>query len=414
MQKLPRILFLSPVLTGCFTLLAASGVAAADQADAQIRDNIDSLIKHNACVACDLRGADLTRLDLSGADLRDADLSGASLFLVDLSDGDLRGANLRGARLGGADLANADLRGADLRGAVLAGAYTAGAKMDGSLEDRETVNEQGEAVSTEQVYVPDDKKPKKMEGQQRVEIPEAREPQADPPVLKEHIGASDQTGSESLSPPSSPEAPPEKQVTTPAPVAVVQETAEGREQGEPVKQQEAIDSAAERPASAIEQQIETGPAGAVAIAEPKEPPAVIENQGAGSPDRKGAELAAPETTENATKGSDDMAMTVAKLLDTKKCYGCNLAGANLKGKNLRGADLESSQLSGADLQETNLRSANLKNVSLRNANLRKADLGTADLYKADLSGADLTGASLKGARIDEANFDGAIGYQPEL
>jgi uncharacterized protein YjbI with pentapeptide repeats len=111
---------------------------------------------------------------------------------------------------------------------------------------------------------------------------------------------------------------------------------------------------------------------------------------------------------------DPAALLVEKLLDSKRCYGCALAGVNLQDENLDDADLEGADLSGAQLEGVDFEGANLKNVSFRGANLRNVDLRNADLYKADLSGADLSGARLEGAQLDEANFDGSVGYQPPL
>ena len=128
---------------------------------------------------------------------------------------------------------------------------------------------------------------------------------------------------------------------------------------------------------------------------------------------------APEEVSPA--GADTVLATVSsseqiieKLLDSKRCYECNLMGVDLSGKDLSGADLEGSDLSGAVLNKTDLAGTNLKGVSLRGAQLRAADLRKADLYKADLSEADLTDADFRGAQTDEADFSGALGYQPPL
>ena len=136
--------------------------AGADGHNQEIQQNIDDLIRTNACVGCDLRGADLNRMILSGADLSNADLSGATFFLADLSDANLSGANLRDAKFGGADLANADLSGADLRGALLDGAFLAGSKMDGRVVDTSTDSGDEAAENSDKVYIPDATKPKEV------------------------------------------------------------------------------------------------------------------------------------------------------------------------------------------------------------------------------------------------------------
>ncbi len=100
-----------------------------------------------------------------------------------------------------------------------------------------------------------------------------------------------------------------------------------------------------------------------------------------------------------------------RLLETKKCYGCNLAGVDLSGKNLSGADLEGANLAGSKLAEANLENANLKAAILVRADLRNAKLQNADFYKADLSRADLSGAQLNGALLEDAQVTDTMGYK---
>jgi len=103
----------------------------------------------------------------------------------------------------------------------------------------------------------------------------------------------------------------------------------------------------------------------------------------------------------------------ARLLETKRCYGCSLVGVDLAGKKLVGADLEGADLTGSNLQGADLEKANLKGAILVRVDLRNADLRKADLYKANLSGADVTGARLEGAFLDEAQLSDIIGYEPK-
>ena len=84
--------------------------------------NVDKLKETNACVKC----------DLSGADLRVANLVDADLTRADLVDADLTGANLTGAYLTGADLTEANLTRADLTEANLNKAFLKGANFDGA------------------------------------------------------------------------------------------------------------------------------------------------------------------------------------------------------------------------------------------------------------------------------------------
>ncbi len=344
-----------------------------------IQHNIDTLIRTNACAGCNLSGADLNRMNLAGADLSDADLSDASFFLADLSDANLSGANLRGAKFGGADLANTDFRDADLRGAMLEGAYLVGAVIDGTVLENDRTEAEGEAEISPKVFVPDQSKPKEVMDHKKVAFEADQE--------KEEINKEAQKVQA---------APPVKTVTP------VQQPSLGTEEEQPVEP--AVKTAA-----------------AVPVAEEKK-------ASVGNVEKKQESQPVQETEIKVDKTADvtqsaapvpamipvASAEIIEKMLDRRRCYGCDLSGVNLSGKNLSGADLEGSNLSGAILNDVDLAGANLKGVSLRGAQLRNADLRKVDLYKADLSNADLTDADFRGAKLDEANFSGAQGYNPPL
>ena len=89
-----------------------------------------------------------------------------------------------------------------------------------------------------------------------------------------------------------------------------------------------------------------------------------------------------------------------KLLKTKSCPGCNLAGVNLNRADLAGADLQ-----GADLTKAKFFLANLAGANLQKARLQGAGFGGADLADADFRGADLRDVSLSGAYYRGAHFD---------
>lgn len=89
-----------------------------------------------------------------------------------------------------------------------------------------------------------------------------------------------------------------------------------------------------------------------------------------------------------------------KLLKTKSCPGCNLAGVNLNRADLAGADLQ-----GADLTRAKFFLANLSGANLQKARLQGAGFGGADLADADFRGADLRDISLSGAYYRGAHFD---------
>jgi uncharacterized caspase-like protein len=100
-----------------------------------------------------------------------------------------------------------------------------------------------------------------------------------------------------------------------------------------------------------------------------------------------------------------------KLLETRKCSGCNLSWTNLRGAYLSGAHLKEANLMYTNLSGANLEDAKLYKANLEEANLRYADLHNADLYKANLRGAYLSGAHLEGANLNGAYLKNAKGFQ---
>ena len=92
-------------------LFVASNVGAFNEI------HLKKLLAVNACVSCDLSGA-----DLRFANVRGADLSGANLKKADFFNADLRKANLRGVEMNGAYFSKADLSGAVLWNANTKGA----------------------------------------------------------------------------------------------------------------------------------------------------------------------------------------------------------------------------------------------------------------------------------------------------
>lgn len=126
---------------------------------------------------------------------------------------------------------------------------------------------------------------------------------------------------------------------------------------------------------------------------PQTPPAAVESVG--------------KTAAVAVVDEKDVAKE--RLLDTKKCYGCDLSGLDLSDLNLKNADLEKADLTGCNFSGAKFRKANLKGAILVNANLQNADLREADMYKADLSGSDLTGAKLKDAIFEDTYLSGVVG-----
>ena len=97
-----------------------------------IDENVETLKMTNACIECDLRGADLRGADLRGADLEYSDLEGANLTKANLLGAYLTEAKLTKANLEWADLTSANLEWADLTKADLEEADLSGAKIFGT------------------------------------------------------------------------------------------------------------------------------------------------------------------------------------------------------------------------------------------------------------------------------------------
>ena len=90
-------------------LLLSIGFIGAASAQS-VETNILKLQSLNACVDCNLSGADLRSVNLKGADLDGANLTGANLDGANLRKAILSGANLYGADLSGATLRNANIK----------------------------------------------------------------------------------------------------------------------------------------------------------------------------------------------------------------------------------------------------------------------------------------------------------------
>ena len=108
-----------------FLALTITGAHAASNAQ------IKQLKSTKICSACNLSGANLSKLDLNGANLSQSNLSGANLSesnlsSANLSESNLSGANLSGAKLNrtnfsGSNLSEANMNKADLSGTILTG-----------------------------------------------------------------------------------------------------------------------------------------------------------------------------------------------------------------------------------------------------------------------------------------------------
>jgi uncharacterized protein YjbI with pentapeptide repeats len=360
----------SLVCLQALTLGAADPVFSAPTTAAQ--KNFDQLVKNRSCRGCDLAGLDFNRMDLSGVDLEGADLSSAKFYLTNLAGANLKNTRLNGAIFGGADLGKADLRGADLDGTSLDSAY-----LGETLLDRDST----EAISDE--------------------IPP---PPAVGQTIKDNSIAAaniDSSGKQTV-------------------VAEVNGVAKDIANGEQV---EMTQEPRERELAIDENNIEKTGVGdkRSTVENPKESesvevdtrPALSSDVIDSSPLERGQ--GSSSTLVGGDDSKEDLTMVnikqanLARLLDKKRCFGCDLSELNLSDKNLKGADLENANLSGCNLESVKLDRANLKGALLQRANLRNASLKEADLYKADLTDADLTNADVKGALFDGAKISEAIG-----
>ncbi|MEB3168275.1 MAG: pentapeptide repeat-containing protein [Synechococcaceae cyanobacterium] len=112
-------------------------------------------------------------------------------------------------------------------------------------------------------------------------------------------------------------------------------------------------------------------------------------------------------------------MQLMRLLEQRRCSGCqlrdaDLVNADLRDADLRGADLRRGNLGQAQLDGANLGGADLRFTSLRGASLRGADLRGARLEGTDLRQSDLSGAQLEAGALGSSHWQGARGVAPEV
>ncbi len=422
----------------------------------------------------DLNRLDLSDANLQGADLSKAKLYLTNLARADLRNANLQGAVFGGADLGGADLRGVDLEGVKLSGAYIVGArlegdtteaisseqsketkearqvVTASEKQGVSISERrdfeesppviQEKGEEGEAAEISGMPMAKEKQAEEVDIVSPTVQPDFPPAKTVTPIQDVVIGknALDQPSGDAVDEPitsiaeDSSEKPVKKESGEAAPevgkkeLGVVEEEyvvksrpvePETVNTGGMVSEDETLsvdryDSAATAVVSEPHpSDQDTSEEASVGLREDEMREGVLATQ-------KGADSEARESglgtlKEKVTETSTRKNRMIEKLLDTNKCYGCDLAGVDLSGKDLEEADLEAADLTGSNLEGVELQGANLKGSLLRNANMRNADLREVDLYKADLTGADLTGADLREAKVDEAKFLEAIGVQME-
>lgn len=106
-----------------------------------------------------------------------------------------------------------------------------------------------------------------------------------------------------------------------------------------------------------------------------------------------------------------------RLLQTRRCPGCQLQDADLVHADLRDADLRRARLQRANLSQARLAGAQLQGADLRFTSLQGASLRGADLRGALLEGTDLRHSDLRAALLDQgalsrSYWDQAIGIGP--
>jgi len=393
---LVSLLLLSCTDSACFDLHAASG---------KIQENKKRLVETNSCPGCDLSGVNLDGVNLPGANLEGANLTQAKLNTATLTKANLHNAVLRGAELTGANLADSDLRGADLRGADFTGAYLLGTKLDPKPLSTST----SEQMVTNPASL------------QKQEISSASGrigdsvPTEEPGFLAKTWGGV--MGLFGLS-----EADEENATVDQSAQAgkgdLPHNTAEPQQN---VKNETKVVSNISSVQGGDTSLVEESPSEVVEVVVEEELPVETEEMVAESTVPSAQKDRPIQTVKDNNKiilpetkildSAEDIEKNKQRLLDTKKCYGCNLAGVDLTNKNLAGADLEGADLTESRLTGVDLENANMKGAVLVGADLKNANLEGADLYKANLSKADLTGAELEGALLDDVQVSGTIGYE---
>lgn len=126
-------------------------------------------------------------------------------------------------------------------------------------------------------------------------------------------------------------------------------------------------------------------------------------------------LAAAGMASPATANTVDL----MRLLEQRRCVGCQLADADLVHADLRDADLSGSNLRRANLGQAKLDGARLAGAdlsftSLQGASLRGADLRGARLEGTDLRQSDLSGAQLDPGALGASHWQRARGLPPEV
>lgn len=473
MVGLIRVTLFTSILFALFIFLSVQRVDAGQHSGpVEIENNIKKLQETNNCAQCDLSGADLTRIDLSGANLEGANLAGAKMFLTNLSGANLKNCDLRRAMFGGADLGNADLSGADLTGASLAGAYMGGTILDGEMLTTTPSKDDDITPIEETVYVEDTVKPKTLQETKDINIDSRHDFAEVPPpvplevvqlegspdpnegIAEEEVKTTVPEGSREL--PASKTVPVIQKVTVQEKeaepqsilvddtkkklsqnntaqviaekvdieivpphevVEVASETPEksdGAQSGHPIVPTQTEEVALVQTEMVEEKPMEVTPGDPIAEEVEEALITASTNETSEEADQDVEDAKEAQGNSSVVEPAPEILKNIEELLDTNRCYGCNLSGADLSGANLDGADLEGADLSNALLKKSDLEDANLKGANLSGADLTGADLSKADLYRAILTGADMTDTILEETLLDDADLSGVKGVKENL
>ncbi|MEL6223685.1 MAG: pentapeptide repeat-containing protein, partial [Cyanobacteria bacterium J06627_8] len=101
--------------------------------------------------------------------------------------------------------------------------------------------------------------------------------------------------------------------------------------------------------------------------------------------------------------------SMAYLMETGECPGCNLQGMDFTVLGGPGFNLSGANLRGANFEGLNLTEVNFSGADLRRANFKDAILTQTDFRGADLREANLEGANIDNALIDFAQLSGNAG-----
>ncbi len=429
-------------------------------ANGQAEKNLHILQTTQKCIDCDLSGLDLTRMDLSRTDLRGANLSFTICNLTSFAYADLRGARLHGATLNGADMEGADLRGVDFRGVSMESVFLGDALVDDRLAGGLSpvgippvqvaaffshISQQPRPASTQaansvtDVALPFISAVGKKRIVNIVAIAAATKVRKKKASVPSRVPANKLAvnGADFLREPIVITAYKRKRrLEIDGEVATIYALHRKRmfivpsQQAGKAGDNTAPDSsfmAAEK-RSVLQKSLQSPskPLTPGTVAKPilsqsdkwqttKQPPRPLQKMTVGSSVVRAEKNQSLDGFVLTAEVSSDQAKNqkLVQLLNTKKCYGCDLAGLDLSGQSLVGADLENANLTGCNLQRCDLRRANLKGAKFVQAKMQQVKIDGADCYKANFSFANLTGASTFGADFDYARLKGVVGLKRE-